>query len=95
MIQSQSIETPYKRGEMLSNMILYEDKNFQPAIKLKYKINEYDNWKWFQSINIWWIMQQEEEIVFPSFYLTLKMNIKSDILHIQYTKYILCKAINT
>ena len=37
----------------------------------------------------------EEEIVFPYFYLTLKMNIKSDILHIQYTKYILCKAINT
>ena len=70
MIQSQSIETPYK-------------------------INEYDNWKWFQSINIWWIMQQEEEIVFPYFYLTLKMNIKSDVLHIQYTKYILCKAINT
>ena len=28
MIQSQSIETPYKRGEMLSNMILYEEKNF-------------------------------------------------------------------
>ena len=92
MIQSQSIETPYKRGEMLSNMILYEEKNFQPAIYIAglknlnmYKINEYDNWKWFQSINIWWIMQQEEEIVFPSFYLTLKMNIKSDILHIQYT----------
>ena len=32
MIQSQSIETPYKRGEMLSNMILYEEKNFQSAI---------------------------------------------------------------
>ena len=32
MIQSESIETPYKRGEMLSNMILYEEKNFQRAI---------------------------------------------------------------
>ena len=56
MVQSQGIETPYTWGKMLSSIILNEEKFFEPIHmylysrleKLKYEINDYDNWKLFQ-----------------------------------------------